>query len=1078
MALTVGELVAYASIDNKKFDVGISDIARGLRSTQTSTSSAMASIESTVSKALADVTRDLGTAFDPAEALADVDRLVAGFANDLDRMEADAARGGQGIVNELRTAVDDLDQVMQQQGEVIGEALVDGLKAGLSDAERVARQSGEDAGKKFGDGVEGSGGRGGGGGGGGGGSRMAGIGSSLIGGLKAGAIGVAAVAGAAIGDALTGAIKTAMEREDLFATLSVKVGAFGAESERLGKIAGDLYADAYGESLGDVTDALAKVLQNIDGAGKAGDGALKDMTAQALTVSKVMDEDVGAVIRAVSQMLRTGLAKNAEEAFNILIRGQQEGVNKSEDLLDSFNEYSTIFRDFGISAEEALGLMSQGLKSGARDSDVVADSLKELTAKIKDKSAASALKELGLNANEMMRAIAKGGPAGHKALDLILTKFRDIKEPAKQAEIAAGLFGTKAEDMSKAINGINLDTAKKSIGDFKGAVDQASTTLGDTSKADADRWGRSWESVFSWVGDRAMAEVKKMFPSPADVEEQWNELTSWFSGTVGPWFSEAWTSVKDTTVEIWNGIGDWLSTKSSEIVEWLKGVPGKVKDFFVTGWNDLKSQTGEAWESIKSSASSRANQLVEWLKGVPGKVKDFFVTGWNDLKSQTVAAWESMKSQAKAKMDNLISDVKALPSKLSAIAAQAKTWLVQAGRDLIKGMIQGVQQTAGELVNAARNTVQSAVDGAKNLLGIHSPSTVFAEIGKWSVRGLIQGLEAENGNAVSTVEKMVEQIKKAFGSKPDVADHLLTFVSKGNDSLAALAKQRQELVDKLAAAKEYAKQVAGSAQEWADITGLKAEDISGAGDMAGELQKKASAINSFANNIQTLAKRGLNKKIIQDLIDAGVEKGASFAEMLVGSDGSEIKALNKAQSAVDKASKKLGKASADAMYDVGKKSGEGYLKGLQDSLAKLDKEMEKIVKSLVAAIKKQLKIKSPSQVMAEIGEFTMAGFAQGMSSMAGAVLGAAQAVVGQAVTAAQGAGSVAGMATGGVHRAGQIIGASQIAPMYGVDPKAATAAPGAGGTVVNVDMTGATIREEADVQKLGAEFGFWVAARG
>lgn len=80
MAITVGELVAYAQIDKSDFTSGTRGIAADMKSLQSSTSSSMQSMESTVSKALNEITRDMGDAFDPAEALADVDRLSTGFA--------------------------------------------------------------------------------------------------------------------------------------------------------------------------------------------------------------------------------------------------------------------------------------------------------------------------------------------------------------------------------------------------------------------------------------------------------------------------------------------------------------------------------------------------------------------------------------------------------------------------------------------------------------------------------------------------------------------------------------------------------------------------------------------------------------------------------------------------------------------------------------------------------------------------------------------------------------------------------------------------------------------------------------
>ncbi|MFI6904889.1 hypothetical protein ACIBKY_26750 [Nonomuraea sp. NPDC050394] len=423
-------------------------------------------------------------------------------------------------------------------------------------------------------------------------------------------------------------------------------------------------------------------------------------------------------------------------------------------------------------------------------------------------------------------------------------------------------------------------------------------------------------------------------------------------------------------------------------------------------------------------------------------------------------------------------EVGKVTSKLGSLKGDA----TKAGADLGGGLIAGIRSMIGSAVQAAKDLAASALKGAKDFLGIKSPSTVMAEVGRWTVRGLIQGLTEEEGQAVAAVQQMVAKIKDAFKSQPDVADGLIAFVTKGNDSLAKLAKQRDELVQQLAAAKEMAKTIAGDAKEWASITGLNEEELQ-AGDFSGALKSRAQSIKDFANDIQTLAKRGLNKETLRQIIEAGVDGGASIAEMLVGADGSEIKAINKAQKQIDNMSKKLGKSGADALYDVGKKAGDGYLKGLQDSLKKIDAAMTKIVKALVSAIKRELKIKSPSQVMADVGLDTMAGLALGITTGGPQAISAITGVANQIAT--QAAGSlgrmVAGMQPGGpadasVATAGGRVGGSAGTGLDGVS-QGPPPAPGSGVTV-NVDMSGSTVREEPDIDKIGKTVGFNVVASG
>ncbi|MEV4457008.1 phage tail tape measure protein [Microbispora sp. NPDC049633] len=988
MALSLGELTGFIDLEDKGFGKGVDAAGKGLTRLETSTTRSMASIESTVSRALADVQADIAGGLDPASAIADLDRLE----RELDQALSDMLDEADTFAKELDQAVDDA----------------------FDDLPDKARKSGEETGDSFGDGLD-KGGR----------SRMSGVGSSLIGSFKG--LGWAA-AGTAVAGLLMSAIESALEREDLFATLSAKVGAFGKESERLGKIAGDLYAQAYGESLSDVTDALAKVYQNIPGAAKLGDDALKKTSAQAITTGKIMDEDLGKVTAAVGQMMKTGLAKNAEEAFDILIRGQQEGVNKSEDLLDTFNEYSTIFRDLGLSGTDALGLMSQGLKAGARDSDTVADALKELDIRVKDMSAAKALKGLGLNAQEMQAAFAKGGPKAREALDQILTKLGQVKDPAERSQLAVALFGTKAEDMAKSINNLNLDKAKGAVGGFKNAIQTADSEINNTMSASTDKWSRSWGDALSAVGGFILEQFKDFFPSPAEFEEQWNSITSWFSDTVGPFFSDLWDGVKSKTSEWWEKIKTTVSEKGTALVEWLKALPGKISEFFSSGWEKLRTQASDAWEKIKTAASDKATALLDWVKGLPDKIKD------------------------------KLGDMGSL--------------LVDAGKDMVTGLWKGVQSLGGWLKEKVSSFFGGMVpDWVKKALDSHSPSKVFAAIGGDTVTGFVQGILTEQPRAQMTAKQFAKLVKDAFAVDVKGApDALVKWVQSNNSQLKDLAGKREEIMKQIADAKKYADQLASQMQDFASVANLGLGEGAGAGDVVGGLQAKLNQIKQFANDIKKLAESGLNKTTLAQIINAGPEKGLSLAEMLVGADGAEIKAINKAQAQIDKVSKQMGKTSADALYDVGKKSGDGFLKGLQGKLKEVESMMAQIAKAVVAAAKKELGVKSPSRVFASIGDNTMLGYIQGVLARQADTVSAVAGVVGKAVSAAsQISGAAPAMAGAG--------GATTVITPAKLDDYAGAGGGGGGGGVV-VNMPHAVIREEADVYKLGAEFGFGLRSRG
>lgn len=302
-----------------------------------------------------------------------------------------------------------------------------------------------------------------------------------------------AAAGAAAAAALGAAFTEALDVDKANDKLAAQLGATPAEAQRFGKIAGDLYAGAWGDSIDQVNVALGSVVRNIDGMADASDQALHDVTASTLDLATAFDQDVGQTSRAVGKLIKTGLARDATEALDLLTRGFQTGTDEAGDLLEVASEYSTMFRELGLVGPQALGLISQGLQAGARDADTVADALKEFAIRAQDGSTASAagFDALGLSAEKMTAAVAKGGPAAEQALGVTLDRLRAIEDPAARNAAAVALFGTKAEDLGDALFALDLDTATDQLGQVEGAAAKMGDTLNDNASTQLEAFKRS-----------------------------------------------------------------------------------------------------------------------------------------------------------------------------------------------------------------------------------------------------------------------------------------------------------------------------------------------------------------------------------------------------------------------------------------------------------------------------------------------------------------------------------------------------------------------------------------------------------
>lgn len=333
--------------------------------------------------------------------------------------------------------------------------------------------------------------------------------------LKEGGKKAALAGGAAAGGAFVAGLSGMINLDNARGKMEAQLGLTKQQSARVGQVAGKLYSSAYGESMEEVQGAITQVIQNMDGMRTASNGALQQTAARAMDVAQVMGEDVGPVTAAVSQMMRTGLAKNSQEAFDILTKGAQTGANKAQDLLDTFGEYGTQFRKLGLDGQTAMGLIQQGLQGGARDADIVADSLKEFSIRAIDgsKTTIAGFKDLGLNATKMAQMIGAGGPTASKGLQMVLDRVRAIKDPVKQSAVATSLFGTQWEDMGQALLKMDPSKAVASLGQVSGAADKAGQSLGGTTASKFTAFKRSLQSdvqgaivsVIGWMQKHTIA---------------------------------------------------------------------------------------------------------------------------------------------------------------------------------------------------------------------------------------------------------------------------------------------------------------------------------------------------------------------------------------------------------------------------------------------------------------------------------------------------------------------------------------------------------------------------------------------
>lgn len=319
---------------------------------------------------------------------------------------------------------------------------------------------------------------------------------------------------------------------------------------------------------------------------------------------------------------------------------------------------------------------------------------------------------------------------------------------------------------------------------------------------------------------------------------------------------------------------------------------------------------------------------------------------------------------------------------------------------IVKGIVKGILAGVGEVLKAAKSLAKSALDGAKNFLGINSPSKEFEKIGNYVNDGFRKGLDGNKKqvyDAFNDLKKMLKDLSKsskASSSERKKAASAYTELSKKlNDEKSAIGKLADKydvLTGKIKTADDayknaiktrddYRKQITDQYSDMASPTG----DIS-ADDYIKNLKKQVEDTKVFSNDLQRLRTMGLNDETYKDLLSQGVS-ALPFVEDLLKNGKGDIDEINKLGKELDRAGSALGKTASTNLYQAAVNSAKGFLDGLKAQQKAIEKVMDAIANKMIKAIKKALGIKSPSRVFTEIGGYSAKGLIKGLDEMSGSV---------------------------------------------------------------------------------------------
>lgn len=173
-----------------------------------------------------------------------------------------------------------------------------------------------------------------------------------------------------------------------------------------------------------------------------------------------------------------------------------------------------------------------------------------------------------------------------------------------------------------------------------------------------------------------------------------------------------------------------LPNAINALVQWFAQLPGNIAAFLSTVITNVVAWVANMAANAVNAGSRFISGIAGFLSALPGNI-----ASWLSGVISTVVGWVSQfasnaASAASQFASNLIDGLASIPGQVTSI-----------GSNIIQGMVNGVTDAAGRLIDSVKGAVDDAINAAKNLLGIHSPSRVFRKIGQYTMQGAALGVD-------------------------------------------------------------------------------------------------------------------------------------------------------------------------------------------------------------------------------------------------------------------------------------------------------------------------------------------------
>lgn len=429
------------------------------------------------------------------------------------------------------------------------------------------------------------------------------------------------------------------------------------------------------------------------------------------TAAKVGAAAIGAASTAIVALGKIGLDYNSQMEqyttnFTTMLGSQEAAVQKVEELkkfaastplsMDDLAKGTQTLLAFGVESENSTGILRQLGDIALGD----ADKMQRLSTAF-GKATASG-KVTGDTVQQMI-------DAGWNPLIQISQSAGETMEET-QKRMSAGAISV--QELQAAMEAVTSGT-----GQFAGGMEAASHTT---------------QGLISTLQDNARALVGEVFQPISDG----------LLGEVLPGAIEAISGL--TTAFRENGISGMIEAAGGIVGSAIGEFTNALPQFVSTAVDIVKSLVNGIKDNLPQIAEGAVTTVEALADGIIDMLPNIIETGLKLI----VALANSLITHLPQLIVKIPEIIRAIVKGFS----DGMPNIIEIGKNIVKGIWEGIKSLAGWIKDNVKGFFGDIVTGAKNALGIHSPSTVFAGIGENMALGLGEGWDDEYGRISKNIK--------------------------------------------------------------------------------------------------------------------------------------------------------------------------------------------------------------------------------------------------------------------------------------------------------------------------------------